>query len=461
MKKTYAFKPLCLLTLIFDAILCLSIWRISSIASNVVNLLGSLSGLFTVVIFYFVGILGTIVMTVLLWLYYVKKEKVPMILWDAVLHTVISLFFIYQFMNLKDQLSTMSVSNTMATIINIIILLSAILHLFMLLRLDRIIHVNALDAYLPLGKGNMSDHDTVHVTAQQTQEQSQTTSTQSTGEPIITQEKAQQFFKSKNGKIVIGVVIVAIIAFVGYKVWDTFFNKITVDAFANMQVEFDGYDGSGKAYIKDSDIDYDRTNAQLEQFIQTISFDIEKNGELSNGDKVKVKAVYSQETAKQLKVVLKEETKEFEVSGLTIKYQNAAEIDKDIYTKAYNTAIQEASGPSYNDSTKTFYKAYYVKQDQKDIADQNNRLVFVFKETYTSYDYSASQDVEKTRYMYYYTSFDSSYDGDEYMYDARLYKVGSYDYVTEENDVLPSLQDKFSSSYYNQGTVEEVNISVS
>lgn len=75
------------------------------------------------------------------------------------------------------------------------------------------------------------------------------------------------------------------------------------------------------------------TNAQLAQFVGDISFDIENNGELSNGDKVTVTAVYSKETAKQLKVVLKEESKQFDVSGLIVKYQSASEIDKTLYQK--------------------------------------------------------------------------------------------------------------------------------
>ena len=218
----------------------------------------------------------------------------------------------------------------------------------------------------------------------------------------------------------------------------------------------------GEAYIDESDIDYDMTNAQLAQFVGDISFNIENNGELSNGDKVTVTAVYSKETAKQLKVVLKEESKQFDVSGLIVKYQSASEIDKTLYQKAYDAALQESTNSSYydTDSKRTFYKSYYIKENTENIEYQRNYLVFVFKETYQGYDYSTHQDVEKTRYMYYYTNFDSSYDSDdEYMGESRLYN-DSFDYVENEADVLTSLQ-KQSIADYGNSKVEEVTIPVS
>ena len=81
MKKTYSFKPLCLLILIFDLILSISLWRIATMASDVFSLMGALSSLINWAIFLMVGVLGVIVVTVLLYLYYLKTEKVQGILW--------------------------------------------------------------------------------------------------------------------------------------------------------------------------------------------------------------------------------------------------------------------------------------------------------------------------------------------------------------------------------------------
>lgn len=461
MKKTYSFKPLCLLILIFDLILSISLWRIATMASDVFSLMGSLSSLINWAIFLMVGVLGVIVVTVLLYLYYLKTEKVQGILWDAILHTVFSVFFGFQMINLGDSLQGLGGNQTFTTIMGILVFASALLHLFIMLRLDQVIHVTVLDAYLPAGKGQTIQSPPVHQTVTE-DTAAPTQEVKTPAEPVITKEKAIAFLKTKNGKMILGAVIVVVLAFVGYKIWDTFFNKTVIDAFANMTVSYDGYDGAGEAYVDESDIDYDMTNAQLAQFVGDISFDIENNGELSNGDKVTVTAVYSKETAKQLKVVLKEESKQFDVSGLIVKYQSASEIDKTLYQKAYDAALRESTNSSYydTDSKRTFYKSYYIKENTENIEYQRNYLVFVFKETYQGYDYSTHQDVEKTRYMYYYTNFDSSYDSDdEYMGESRLYN-DSFDYVENEADVLTSLQ-KQSIADYGNSKVEEVTIPVS
>lgn len=461
MKKTYSFKPLCLLILIFDLILSISLWRIATMVSDVFSLMGSLSSLINWAIFLMVGVLGVIVVTILLYLYYLKIEKVQGILWDAILHTVFSVFFGFQMISLGDSLQGLGGNQTFTTIMGILVFASALLHLFIMLRLDQVIHVTVLDAYLPAGKGQTIQSPPVHQTVTE-DTTAPTQEVKTPAEPVITKEKAIAFLKTKNGKMILGAVIVVVLAFVGYKIWDTFFNKTVIDAFANMTVSYDGYDGAGEAYIDESDIDYDMTNAQLAQFVGDISFDIENNGELSNGDKVTVTAVYSKETAKQLKVVLKEESKQFDVSGLIVKYQSASEIDKTLYQKAYDAALQESTNSSYydTDSKRTFYKSYYIKENTENIEYQRNYLVFVFKETYQSYDYSTHQDVEKTRYMYYYTNFDSSYDSDdEYMGESRLYN-DSFDYVENEADVLTSLQQQSIADYGNS-KVEEVTIPVS
>lgn len=80
MKKTYAFKPLCLLVIIFDAILSISLWRMLSIVGNFLTALTSLSSILRVLLFYLLGVLGVVVMTVFLYLYYVKIEKAKGIL---------------------------------------------------------------------------------------------------------------------------------------------------------------------------------------------------------------------------------------------------------------------------------------------------------------------------------------------------------------------------------------------
>ncbi len=458
MKKTYAFKPLCLLVIIFDAILSISLWRMLSIVGNFLTALTSLSSILRVLLFYLLGVLGVIVMTVFLYLYYVKIEKAKGILFDAIAHTLLVVYFGLQLFGFGNG-QTLSANDSLFNIIALFVLVLVVIHVFVMLRLDEIIHVTLLDAYLPAGKNQMTQSQIVEESIQDIS--SVQDDSQEHKEPPITKEKAVAFFKTKNGKIVIGVIGAIVIAFGGYKVWDTFFNKTVIDAFMNVTVSFDGYNTEGEARVENAGIDYDMTNDDLAQFVGDISFEVENNGTLSNGDKVTVKAVYSKETAKQLKAVLKEETKQFDVSGLTVKYQSASEIDQALYKQAYNKAIEETKDVSafHEDTKETFYKAYYVKAQEEQLSYQRNYLVFVFDETYQSYDFTKNQDVEKKRYACYYTEFDSSYNPDEvYMTHSYLYN-DSYTYVENESEIIPSLQRK-SMTNYGLSQIEEVNISI-
>ena len=458
MKKTYAFKPLCLLVIIFDVILSISLWRMVSILSNVLSALTSLSSILRVLLFYLLGVLGVIVVTVFLYLYYVKQEKAKGILFDAVAHTLLAVYFVFQLFGFGDG-QVLVGNDSLFNIIALFVLALVVLHVFVMLRLDDMIHVTVLDAYLPAGKNQVTQSQMVEEPIQDISSVQEDLQEQK--EPLMTKEKAVAFFKTKNGKIVIGVIGAIVIAFGGYKIWDTFFNKTVIDAFMNVTVSFDGYNTEGEARVENAGIDYDMTNDDLAQFVGGISFEVENNGTLSNGDKVTVKAVYSKETAKQLKVVLKEETKQFDVSGLTVKYQSASEIDQALYKQAYNKAIEETKDVSafHEDTKETFYKAYYVKAQEEQLSYQRNYLVFVFDETYQSYDFTKNQDVEKKRYACYYTEFDSSYNPDEvYMTHSYLYN-DSYTYVENESEIIPSLQRK-SMTNYGLSQIEEVNISI-
>lgn len=458
MKKTYAFKPLCLLVIIFDAILSISLWRMLSIVGNFLTALTSLSSILRVLLFYLLGVLGVIVMTVFLYLYYVKIEKAKGILFDAIAHTLLAVYFGLQLLGFGNG-QTLSANDSLFNIIALFVLVLVVIHVFVMLRLDDMIHVTLLDAYLPAGKNQMMQSQTVEEPIQDISSVQEDLQEQK--EPLMTKEKAVAFFKTKNGKIVIGVIGAIVIAFGGYKIWDTFFHKTVIDAFMNVTVSFDGYNTEGEAHVENAGIDYDMTNEDLAQFVGDISFEVENNGTLSNGDQVTVKAVYSKETAKQLKVVLKEETKQFDVSGLTVKYQSVSEIDQKLYQQAYNKAIEESKDVSafHEDTKETFYKAYYVKAQEEQLSYQRNYLVFVFDETYQSYDFTKNQDVEKKRYACYYTEFDSSYNPDEvYMTHSYLYN-DSYTYVENESEIIPSLQRK-SMTNYGLSQIEEVNISI-
>lgn len=278
-------------------------------------------------------------------------------------------------------------------------------------------------------------------------------------EPAAEKEK---FFKTKKGKITLGAIIAAAVIIVALIVWAVFFNKTEIDAFEDIQIEYTGDNGQGYAYVSAGDIDYDINEPGVGYFVNSLYYDVENNGQLSNGDKVKITVQYSKATADGLDIKLKEESKEFEVSGLIEKYASAADIDPELYDKAYQEAIESAEDRAYGDKQSKFYKAYYVTEQRSDGTYGNNDLVFVFQETYETYDIESKGNVKKTRYIGMYTNFDSGYNEDGYyMYSMTLTTPGTYDYVEKEDGILPALQDEFKSYFDDYKiNIEEVNISM-
>lgn len=272
----------------------------------------------------------------------------------------------------------------------------------------------------------------------------------------------EKFFKTKKGKITLGAIIAAAVIIVALIVWAVFFNKTEIDAFEDIQIEYTGDNGQGYAYVSAGDIDYDMNEPGVGYFVNSLYYDVENNGQLSNGDKVKITVQYSKATADGLDIKLKEESKEFEVSGLIEKYASAADIDPELYDKAYQEAIESAEDRAYGDNQSKFYKAYYVTEQRSDGTYGNNNLVFIFQETYETYDIESKGNVKKTRYIGMYTNFDSGYDEDGYyMYSMTLTKPGTYDYVEKEDGILPALQDEFKSYFDDYKiNIEEVNISM-
>lgn len=457
MKKTYNFKPLGVMTFVFDALLLLSGFVLLTMMGSMSGL-GALSSLGTIlnsVIFFLAGLLGMTVSAIFLYIYYMKKEKVLSVLADAIANTVIVVVYVFALLA--------GISGGLFIIGLFLVFILTAGNLAILLRLDGVINLDMFDIYLPAGKNatSMTNETMAQAASETMTQQTQETVSSQPKEPVLTGEKIKTFFKSKNGKITIGLLIGIVCLFAGYKVWDQFFNKTQIDAFEGMTVTFDGYNGAGKAEIDKPDIDYDQTDLDMSVFISGIDYEVEKDGELSNGDKVKVVAKYSEETAKSLKVVLKEESREFEVNGLTVQYQSASEIDKDLFKKAYQDVDKKSKSSLYSDSKYEFYKAYYAWQPDKKISLQSNKLIFVYKETYKGYDYEKHADTDKVRYVSYYVTFNSSYESDKgYISSRNLYKADSYEYVEKEEDVFDALKYSYSRYTTDQDQFEEVKLAV-
>lgn len=104
----------------------------------------------------------------------------------------------------------------------------------------------------------------------------------------------------------------------------------TIDLTSNIKVSIKGFNGKGEVYI-DNNTKYDKTNSDIRDFVADIEYTLEngKNGALSNGDEITIKAKYSKSKAKDLGLTIKNPTKKVKVSGL-----------KDLLTGYYDCEIK-------------------------------------------------------------------------------------------------------------------------
>ena len=92
-------------------------------------------------------------------------------------------------------------------------------------------------------------------------------------------------------------------------------NPVKLDPFENMEIEYTGWNGSGKAKVENK-IDYTGNNEAVKKFIDSISYKISPNEDLMNGDMITVELKYTKDALKLANVQLTEEKKEFRVQGL-------------------------------------------------------------------------------------------------------------------------------------------------
>lgn len=90
---------------------------------------------------------------------------------------------------------------------------------------------------------------------------------------------------------------------------------VELDAFKNMEIHYSGWNHSGKAEVENT-IQYTGNDETILDFIDSISYKIQPNSKLSNGDTITVKVVYTKDLYKLANVRFKTENKEFKVEGL-------------------------------------------------------------------------------------------------------------------------------------------------
>lgn len=201
-------------------------------------------------------------------------------------------------------------------------------------------------------------------------------------------DKIKAYYQTEKGKknvLLIGagaLVVVALI--VGVSIYNAV-KRTPIDLTKQCEVSFEGVSGEGQARIS-CEPDYDHTNSDIEMFVNDVTYSVEKDGKLKNGDKVVVKAQYSEATADSCKLKVENTEKEFVVEGLEVVYKKFAEVPKKV------------SGQFESEAQKALDK--YLKQEytdsffNDDVSIESTKLIAVYY-MYNDYDRSG-----KAYYLY-------------------------------------------------------------
>lgn len=441
----------------------------SSDFSALESMISALSSLVTIIqILFYVMLVVAIVIAVLAAVYYFKKDKKDYVMLGEFigygLAGALLLFSVPGFnaackviriftsgdysslysMDSANMMSSIQTAGSCLKAFNWVVLIVFVLNLFVFLVIKKVIKISSFSYSLVesavTGERKVVSYDPQ--TGEPIYEDAPVSTNVQAGEAIA---GIKSFFKTKNGKITLGVVAAVIVLFGGYKVYDTYFNKTTISLLDNVQVEFTGYDGAGRVsscYM--GDVEYDKTNAEIASFVSSVSVSYDAGEDLKNGDEITVTATYNQTTAENLKLDVKNATKTVKVKGLIERYKKASEVPNK-YASDIKKSMDEEMKNDYDDRNssystyKTSFVSMYYAYDEETKSYPNDYCIGIYKVDYT-YNYGSTPQTETYYAMAYVNGVNSSYSTEDKkkVYTSNVYGSG-YQKITDETQIESAL----------------------
>ncbi len=243
--------------------------------------------------------------------------------------------------------------------------------------------------------------------------------------------------------------------------YNFFLRNIRIDVMKGIEFTYIGESGNASVTAVNA---ADDLNKRTQEFLDTVTYTIEPNENLSNGDTIHVVASYSEAVASQYHFQAKNVEKDFIVDSLNYRYASFEDIDEN-YLKKMIQAAQEYVEDSKNQiwklnslnekgtyqNSQILYEAF-MKSNTQEVSD---RILVVFKLIYTV------QEEEKN--IYYTVTVPDVNDGNVVSNDI----FGEKAYLTEnelmEENVNGYIQRLYASQFevnvIEDATVEESEIS--
>ena len=234
----------------------------------------------------------------------------------------------------------------------------------------------------------------------------------------------------------------------GYKIYDTYFNKTTIKVLENVEVEFTGFDGSGRvSACRLGDVDYDKTDVELTNFINSITLKYDVKDTLKNGDEVEITATYDHDKADALKLNIEDATTKVKVKGLTERYKTASKVPNKISSDV-KKLMDEKVKTNFDDkkygfmSYKSSFVSMYYGYDDTNTYSPDDCCIGIYKiEMTTSYSTPTTETYYIAAYLNKINS-DYSTSDKHTVYTTNLYD-SSYKKLSDESQLETAVEDRF------------------
>lgn len=112
--------------------------------------------------------------------------------------------------------------------------------------------------------------------------------------------------------------------------YNFFYKTIEVDVMKNIELVYTGENGNAGVTVENNTEDL---NQRIQEFMETVEYEVSPNSNLSNGDTIHVIATYDDELAMTYHYQPINTEKEFIVQGLNNRFESKDDIPKDYLTK--------------------------------------------------------------------------------------------------------------------------------
>ena len=116
-----------------------------------------------------------------------------------------------------------------------------------------------------------------------------------------------------------------------------FLRTIEVDVMQGLDIQYTGENGMALAVCKNNTLDI---NQRTQDFLQSVTYTIAPNENLSNGDVVHVSASYDEQLASQYHFKPVHLEADIVVEGLNNRYDSLADIDKKYIDKVLKASLE-------------------------------------------------------------------------------------------------------------------------